>query len=709
MRERRHAVVIAAAALVLAGWLTPFLREPGRLPQGPDTAWYVWRTEMLVAHPPQTLIETEGPLRAFGGGYRIANPILAGTLRSAGDTAPLANALLFAVGWSVMGALVVGGIAYSIWRSAWAFASAALVAGALFMRSPFVGFSDAMLALTLLGASVAFFRDTHGSWPARVAVFLLSWVAFFAHPPAVGIFTGAVVAALGITAWRRHRRGAFRTEAVAILPLLAGVAAGYLSWRIGVWGIGRPLESALTIPPIAREDFLAATRRWTGALQPPLVVPLVLIGALALARGAGRRAARVVAVWSLPVLGLVAALAGMRFPAHRLLSVSLGPIVLAGAGLWALSRWLGGRHGWVGRGASVLLVVLVLGSMWGTSLSVYGGRTGWLPEETRDSLAGVRAYLETRSGSQPVVLVIPAGSSVGREPLYSRVWRGRWSRVRAGIPGPDLPDTYLYLGTSFDFLQGRPAETDNPFYNLLSEASFQDLRQGVAGREPVAIEITFRSRPPPLVVTVPEAMGEAIDRNVTILRGPGLAEPESAALAAARRAVGAARDESSPPIRPLHSLRILLVLVLLLVAPGALALPWFGVRSPARAVAVVPALSVASAVAWGVVVLGVTGRPLDLLSATVILGLSVVSGAVARILAGRRAAHPGSGQEGGQDGDRPQEAQQERRVVVLEPDGVVSAGNGDGQEESVGSKDRGRPAVDGSGPSAVPGLAEHDD
>src|SRR5919106_3809393 len=193
-RSRRlgTVVVLGAAAAILLVWFGPFLRDPASLPPGPDVPWYIWRTELLATRPPEALIRFEGPLGAFKGGYRVASPITGGLLRGVADVDRHTLSMLFVAGLNTLAALAVGAAAYRYRRDPLLFAAASLFAGGTLLLNPFVGWVDNVLALLLAAAALCFLPDTGRSWPPRIAVALLVFVAYFAHPPAAGAVTPAL-------------------------------------------------------------------------------------------------------------------------------------------------------------------------------------------------------------------------------------------------------------------------------------------------------------------------------------------------------------------------------------------------------------------------------------------------------------------------------------------------------------------------------------
>jgi hypothetical protein len=97
---------------------------------------------------------------------------------------------------------------------------------------------------------------------------------------------------------------------------------------------------------------------------------------------------------------------------------------------------------------------------------------------------------------------------------------------------------------------------------------------------------------------------------VKLIRGPGFAEPDPQAAAAAQRAGDELAAHLAGPPGILsgkrHTALVALGLLLLLVPPGLIARRWFGLRSFADHLALVPGLSLAMTVLAAIVVIAVT-------------------------------------------------------------------------------------------------------
>jgi hypothetical protein len=638
-----------AALAVLIAWLVPFIGVSSAVPPGGDLAWYTWRTEVLTAFPPGVLVSMDGPLAVFGGGYRVVTPLFAGLLgQVAGLDRFTVSILLVAVRQALV-ATALGSAAYRFWPDPLLFAVTTLFTGGLLFARPFLGAVDNMLSLLLLAAALWFVgrRDR----PAVVAVFLLVLVSFFSHPPVAALFVVALIAAAGLRALlERGVGGALREDGpVAAAAVTAAVVATVL-WWVGLWGPGRSLADAFHLAPISADLWRRAVPGQILALGPVLLIPLALIGGavVLLARRplAEQALPRVLLGWLLPLLGLVGAVLGLRYPFKRAVTGTLAPVLLASVGTWALPRALirgGGLR--MARGARIALgalgIVLALSALaltWRLGLAQYQDLPPWMTPERRSALAAASAYLERRPGE--AVFIAAASPRMAPNRIWGEIWRGDWSLVRAGLPARQIPRTHLFLGSVDDYLSGRPTVTGNPTLDLVSEASLEEIDRAPAGQEPVVFLIVDMNLHLGNVRNLEPAQVVVLGSDLVLLTGPGLAPPDEGAVRAARVAGFEVSGElaSAPPLfaEPLHLARAALGLALVLVIPGLLAGRWFGIRGLPAALGVVPAISLAMNVAFGLILLAVLRRPLDPAMAWAMVGLSTAAGGALLWLARRR-------------------------------------------------------------------------
>jgi hypothetical protein len=632
-------------------------------------AWYTWRAEMLTSHPPADLVLADGPLGVFGGGYRIATPLLGALVRQVGDVDRDTISTLLMAGRQVLVVLALAAVGYRLRRSPLVFGSVAVVSAAGLYVRPFVGYVDNMFALLFGAAALWFLPDARHRWSARVAIFLFTFLMVFTHPTTAAIFIAVLAGAAALRAvLRRSVREAIRSEGWILGAALCGGVAGSLSWLMGLWGPGRTFRDAIHIPPYPSEAFLDATFEQVRAAHVLQFVPLVIAGLVVILSGRLSRfraepISRAVVVWLLPLAGMLGFYIGLRYPYKRFLNSTVAPLLLAGLGLWAVAGFSirfarGGREDRWRRGAVAGVTLLATGALlvstWMSGIHSYENQKPWAPGNLRVGLAAVRGYLQVDRVDRPLVFVVSAGPKQNDSLVWGGIWRGNWSQIRAGLPGRVIPKTLVYVGAVREFVAGRPTRTGNRLVDLISRATHREIQKRVVGREPLVLLVKRFNRRlgndrylrPPR--SVPMGGG------VFVLQGREFARPDPGALGAARRA---ARDRSHFLTAPVdrsarlgHHLRVGVGLAFLLLLPGLLAARWFGVRDAASAAGMVPALSVAMNIASGLLVLAVVRRPLSAEFAWVVTGLATAVGAVLLMLAGWRRHRPPAAQEDSGDG-----------------------------------------------------------
>src|SRR5207253_2102140 len=163
------------------------------------------------------------------------------------------------------------------------------------------------------------------------------------------------------------------------------------------------------------------------------------------------------------------------------------------------------------------------------------------------------------------------------------------------LPGQDEARSFAYFGDVQSLLQNKPTELTNPNYNKISRGFFGELSLGEnrypgdplvfvvrefnagtdneklldssTASQPVGGSSDSNAAGPGLVV--PAAGVESLGKDVAVLTGPGLATPSAATLQAARAAeqqqTEAILNHPSAFADPLHTLRVLFGLALLVI------------------------------------------------------------------------------------------------------------------------------------------------
>ncbi|MGH3116624.1 MAG: hypothetical protein ACRDQ2_05820, partial [Gaiellales bacterium] len=486
-------VVTAAALIVLFGWT--FFTTPGRPAAADDPAYYSWRTEALLANDPEALLDIDGPLDMYSGGYRVATPVLAGLLRRIVGVASLTPTIILAVGLRVLIPLLLAGFAYRYRPDPLIWHSVALGVGSLLLTPPFGGYLDNVMTLFFLSASLYLIAPARTSWGPRIAFFLLLLVSGFTHPTTLAIFC----LTLGLMAFARFvfrgfsLGGVISHDGAVLITALAAAASTFVLWRIGMWGVSASLSEAALPPPAGAGFFKTRLNDWLTAMNPAVNGPLFVIGAIGLV-AAGRRAAaddltRVAIAWLAPLIGIFGVFAGVAYPYYRFFNTTTAWLLVIGIGIFFVSRYSFdiAKRG----GASVLALIglVAVAAVIGTNFRSGFSNSGWndpgdawmKADEHRD-LDALHLAL-TEDPPDGVVFVVDAAIE---EPVRIYGFAKRAGNVsRYGVPAELQDRTAFYLGSVDDYLAGRASDRSD-YHEELSQASLDDAN-AVAGRDAAVV------------------------------------------------------------------------------------------------------------------------------------------------------------------------------------------------------------------------------
>ena len=640
MRLAAALFVVVVATATVASRAYVYATHPNRLPSNPDVAFYQWRSELLTARSPATLVSFDGPQGEGGSGYRVATPVLGALLRRISKIDPFTLPKFFVVGLNSLLALALGGAAYRYARDPLLFAAVTLWAGATLFWTPFYGYLDNVLALVLLVTALAFLD---GGRRSAMTVAMLVFLAFLAHPPAPVLFASALLGALAL---RIVLAGPPRATPIAeqflVGAALTGAIVGYAAWRLGAWGPGATLGDAIHPRPLSQEAFSARLEGWLNMFDLRRTVPLLMLGVLGLVvleRDRFRRELlpRSIVMWLLPLLGALGVFTSYGYPYHRFLAASAAPILVAGIGLWLVVRFvLGARSKPPASSpiafARVLLAlavtVVVLVPAWESGLGAWEAKT-LTSRQVEPVSAAIQAYLGDDKDPPPLVFVASS------EP--ARAWsfrRGTSNRIRAGLPGPVITDSFVFFGSLDEFLAGRPS--DDRQIAAMSRASFEEMRAGVGDRKPLVLVWRLWNRDSLRRDSTRDRLVQ-IDKDLFVLEAPGLVQVDPVRAAAASRAGAEKRAAGTfdPAFNLGHFIRIVVGVVLIAFLPGALALPYFGRRDIVSFTTAAPAMSLAMTAFVGFLLLAVTRQPISAETAWAIVGVTNLVGLGLLLLAKR--------------------------------------------------------------------------
>lgn len=622
----------AAILLLIFGWT--FFTNPTRPAAADDPAYYTWRTEMLLVSDPQTLLEADGPLDMYSGGYRVTTPIIDGLLRRIGDVGILTPTIVLGVGLRVLIPMLLAGFAFRHRRDPLIWHAVAIGSASLMITPPFAGYLDNVMTLLFLTAALYFIEPSRTQWRSRIAFFVLLLLSGLTHPTTLAIFC-VVLGAMAV--FRLVLRGfklgsVIRDDGAMLATAFVAALATYAVWKIGVWGESASLTEAALPPPAGPGFFKTRLGGWLRAMHLEWNAPLFLVGLVGLL-AAGRRAAedelaRVGVVWLVPLAGVLGVFAGLTYPYYRFFNTTVAWILLVGVGAYFLSRYLVD----VARGGGLALVALVgvvaIGAVLAANFKAGIDVTHWndpsdawvKPDQQRD-LDALRAELSAEPG-RPVVFIADDDAP---EPVRIYGFTKLVGNVgRYGVPPEALDDTAVYLGSLDDFERGMPTARDD-YYEKLSAATLEDAEAVIdrSGQDPV--------------VVVAEVFNRA-GANADLFEG-GTSQTANAAFDEVLFvADGAVDGGTAAPAEDSEALGGLLRTIagsLLLLAPGALLvrylLPGAGsAESLAMSVTLGVALMALVAFVW----LAITRAPLSAGDAWIVYAISVVIAIASASMAG---------------------------------------------------------------------------
>lgn len=618
---------LATTAILLAlfGWT--FVANPGRPAPADDPAYYSWRTEAVIANPPVTLLEIDGPMDMFSGGYRVTTPVISAYLRSLAGVDRLTPTVLLAVGLRVLIPLLLAGFAYRHRRDPLIWHSVALGSASLLMTPPFGGYLDNVLTLFFLVASLFFIASARDLWTSRIAFGTLLLLSGMTHPTTLAAFCvvlGAMAAARLI--YRRFDLfSVIRDDGPMLATAFVAALATYAVWRIGIWGQAAPLSDAALPPPAGSDFFKTRLSGWVEALRPALNGPLLLFGAVGLI-AAGRRAmedelSRVAIVWLAPLAGTFGFLAGIAYPYYRFFNTTAAWLLLVGVGIYFAARFFiaVSRGGGARRFALVGLVALafVVGTNFtaGFEQSHWNDPSdAWIKPDQKEQLEAVKAALDDVPSDTPVVFVVDDDAP---EPVRIYGFAKLAGNVtRYGVPSAQQDLASYYLGSLESFLNDEPSERGDEYYRSLSAASLDEAR-----------EVLEASDRPPIVI-VPSAFNTTGANPTEGLQLIGdspnadvwLANGQEIVSLTARELLEVSPEGRGGPLR----IPITLGVLALLAIPGLLLFrALFAGGALPLGLGLVPALSVALLATVGIVLLAVFRSPFGSTLAALGLAISV--------------------------------------------------------------------------------------
>lgn len=393
------------AAILLAIYLAPFLRDPGRVPSGLDTPGYVWRARAVYEQGLDALPSFRD---------RPGHPVLASVLRDVTGATPLDLARTWpAVIATAIGLAVVALAGIGLGEGSGLRTLVALgIAGSAFIVVTAIGYAANLLVDLFVVAAIALALHARSAARGSAAIVILVVAAAVTHwlfgVLLLGLLT--VVAATAILwPWPPDPDPEARRPGRRLLVTVVAAAA------LG----GLALLLAPSLPSeIVAQTFEGDVDRRIEKRLPPMAVavtlPMAAAGAIAigtLGDARRRRTLPVLVAWAaIAPAGLVAWYGlHLRLPPYRTSAVALGvpALIVLGAAVPAVALLERGR-----RGAAIVAATLAVGAtVW---LVGVGTATWWRAEPAVEraalaQAATLDAYLRSLPSGTTAVVPLPPG------------------------------------------------------------------------------------------------------------------------------------------------------------------------------------------------------------------------------------------------------------------------------------------------------------
>jgi hypothetical protein len=605
------------AALLVLGW--QFVVDAARAVPAFDTAYYQWRVEYLLTHDPGSLIELRGATGALAGGYRVAEPVLGGLMRTVGGVADVTPTVVLSVLFRVLAAVGMAAFAWRHRRS-WSLFYITLAAiPALFLLQRFFGYLDNFFTLSLLAGALLLLEPVRTSWVVRGVVTMFFFLAGLSHPTTLAIFILSI-GALAVYRLIRERSiaAAWRSEGWVLVCGAVAVLLTAAFWLGGLWGPTSSFSDAAVPPPETVEFFVNRSLGVLGNMTPFLMVPLILLGVghLLVTMWKDREPfAEVTLAWTLPLAGMFGFLLGAAYPYFRFFNATLAPLLAAALGLWLLI-WLASKLrsplASVAPIVAAAAVVAILALWWVKGLSAWNSTETWLTPEIRSQTAAMSAYLRAAPGGTRAVVLTDA--QPGAIVPYGK-YKEFANATYAGIDGDQIDDATLFFGTVEDLEAGQASASSDEPYNEISAETAREAAATLEGDAVVFAPAAFNgdSTNAEFLEACAEPDCLEVAEGLAILPELSSAPVDEGAVTAAQRAAEEAVSFATDPPGPFSDLGGTLLaivrLTLLFLLPGFLLFLALPERGWVDGVALVPVLGISVTTTVGVFVVAVLREP----------------------------------------------------------------------------------------------------
>jgi Major Facilitator Superfamily len=666
-------VLVALVVVLLLALSWGFIKSPTVTAPTRDPAWYTWRANVVIHDSPGLIVQDWGPFSVFSGGYRVSVPTFAAILNGVAGIGTFQFSGFMMIGIPILAGLAMGAFGYRSRRDPLLLLLTVLAAAGLFLTTPYVGYLDNITMLFVVAMILAFIPSAQTSWGSRVALFMLGILAAFTHPTTC-VLVGAslfLVFVFRVITARGHLADAFKRHGPALMSVGFGIMFGLAMWFLPLWGHSAPLADSALPPPYDRSFFNDRLLQWVLSMKPMVtftLAGLAIVATIWAARQLRKPADTysVTSIWYLfPYIGVAGALTAKALPYYRFMNSTAAIMVLCGLGAWIAVRWFVRRRGGAKipgyAGAVLVVLALVYVFVVGAFPSTGGQRqpwvndsAQWISQDTRTALVAASGVIER----EPGVPIVFLENFADTRPPTGYGWAKTFTNVaRTGIPGDSVIRSAAYFGTLDNFVKGVPTKFT---YDALLDSP-EDLKtfkgKGLSeGYMQNMDKVLARYDAPPLVFAIREfnkgenaqaifPSGCLTDQNspagdeivplgcdIGLVSAPGVTTTPSQQVIASAQRSGLAQQQAFENAGgifgdPLHLLRVLIGLVLILVVPGLLAARFFDLEGFLVRFSLIPGISIAMVILSGIVVAAIWRGPFDAAHAWVALGLAIGLGA----------------------------------------------------------------------------------
>ena len=660
------AAVLGVLLVIVLAMSWQFMSDASRAVPAFDTAYYQWRAELVQHADPGRLITLRGATGALAAGYRVAEAVLGGLMRTVGGIGAETHTVVLSVMLRVLAGLGLAAFAWQRRRSWLLFYLALVTVPALFLLQRFFGYLDNFLTLSLLVGVLLLVEPMRWSWAARIGAASFMLIAGLSHPTTLVIFLLAIGVAIVYELVRNRSLAAtWRAWWPTVAAGTAAVVGTAAFWLGGLWGPTSSFSDAAVPPPASVQYFLDRSVGVLKNLQPfdqatapsllvwagvAILVALMVAAFVHLVMRALRdreEFATLTVAWTLPLAGMGGFLIGAAYPYFRFFNATLAPLLLVAVGLALVIAWAFRRGDGRSRALPVAVVVVVaalVGGWWFRGLSSWNSTGTWLTPDVRAQVAAARGFLEASPEGTKALFVVDSPPVEGQSQVpygrYKEFANALYAQLGGEIVDDRLIGEGLYFGRIEDLQAGGATETGDEIYDGISADTAEDVLGALREESASAVVFMptlFNEGSPNQEAGDSRELGDSGMAVLEDLTGPEVTDEQvAAAEAAAGEAATFAASTPGPFTGIGSTLLAILRLALLFGVPGLLWYLALRERSWVEALALVPMLSIGLVSTVAIVVLAVVRSPLSPALAWASWAIASVLGLALWLVEGRR-------------------------------------------------------------------------